>query len=87
MFIERFFNPLVHETSTKVFYDTNQALAHCIQYYSFIRHPSFKSNQYIKYNGKYLIWNDGSKVDKRKLPRKGKRWGRYYSELHNRCSF
>lgn len=87
MFIEKFFNPQVQNTNECVFYNTKEALEHCRKHYSFIRHYSFKGNQYIKFDGKNLLWNDGSKVDKRKLPKSGNGWGKYFSEINNRCSF
>lgn len=87
MFIERFFNPYVSNSNENVFYDTKKALEYCKEHYSFIRHYSFKSNQYIKFDGKNFIWNDGSKVDKRKLHKIGNGWGRYFSELRNKSSF
>lgn len=86
MFIERFFNPYVGCPTNPALYDKKEALEYCKKFYSFIRHYTFKSDQYIKYNGTYLIWNDGSKVDLRKLPKKGK-WGKYFSELFNFQSF
>lgn len=87
MFIERFFNPQVQNTNECVFYNTKDALEHCKKQYTFIRHYSFRGNQYIKFDGKNLIWNDGSKVDKRKLSKSGNEWGKYFSEINNRCSF
>jgi glutamine cyclotransferase len=87
MFIERFFNPAIQNTNDNIFYRTKEALEYCKKHYSYIRHYSFKGNEYIKYDGENLIWNDGSKVDKRKLPKSTDGWGRYFSELHNRCSF
>jgi hypothetical protein len=86
MFIERFFNPQIQNANEFVFYNTKKAVDHCISNYSCIRHYSFRGNQYIKYNGKSLIWNDGSIVDKRKLPRNDG-WGKYYSEIYNHQSF
>lgn len=85
MFIERFFNPVV-SSNERVLYNTNRAIGHCLKYHTWIRHYSFKSNEYIKNVGGELVWNCGSKVDKRKLP-KGPGWGRYSSELYNLCSF
>lgn len=86
MFIERFFNPQVSNNNEVCYYDTKKAIEHCKKHYTYIRHYSFRGNQYIKYDGKNLFW-DGSKVDTRKLPRKGNGWGKYFSEIYNRCSF
>jgi len=86
MFIERFFSGQIHNISECVYLNKEEALKHCKNHYTYIRHWSFKGDQYIKYNGEDLVWNDGSKVDKRKLPKRGK-WGKYFSELHNMCSF
>jgi hypothetical protein len=86
MFIERFFNPIVKSSSSGVYYDTKSAVAHCLKHHTWIRHYSFKSYEYIKNRNGVLVWYDGSKVDKRKLPRKSG-WGKYFSELHNYCSF
>ena len=85
MYIEKFFNP-VTSSSEKILYDTNKAVEHCLKYHTWIRHYSFKSNEYIKNTKGELSWNDGSKVNKRKLP-KNKGWGKYSSELYNLCSF
>jgi len=87
MFIERFFNPQISNNTEMCYFDTKKAIEHCKKHYSYIRHYSFRGNQYIKYDGKNLLWNDGSKVDTRKLPRKGNGWGKYFSEIYNRCSF
>ena len=86
MFIERFFNPYV-SSHERVLYETKDAIEHCLKHHTWIRHYSFKSDEYLKNVGGKLVWNDGSKVDKRKLPKKGKGWGRYSSELYNLCSF
>lgn len=88
MFIERFFNPVISGSNKGgCYYDTKTAIEHCKNHYSCISHYSFRSDQYITYDGKNLIWNDGSKVDIRKLPKKGNGWGKYYSKLHNRSPF
>jgi len=86
MFIERFFNPYV-SSHERVLYENKEAIEHCLKYHTWIRHYSFEGDEYIKNVDGKLVWNDGSKVDKRKLPKKGKGWGRYSSELYNLCSF
>jgi hypothetical protein len=86
MFIERFFNPYV-SSHERVLYETKDAIEHCLKHHTWIRHYSFKSDEYLKNVGGKLVWNDGSKVDTRKLPRKGNGWGKYFSGLHNLCSF
>lgn len=86
MFIERFFNPAIQNTEV-VYYNTKDALDHCGKYGTYVRHYSFKGDEYIKYEGGKLFWNDGSSVDKRKLPKNGNGWGKYYNKIHNRCSF
>ena len=73
MYIERFFNPVI-SSQERVLYDKEKALEHCMKYFTYIRN-----------NGKTLVWNDGSKVDVDKLPNDG--WGKYFSEIHNLCSF
>lgn len=85
MFIERFFNPVVSRYE-RILYNKEQALNHCLKYYTFIRHYTFKGNEYIKNDGKNLVWNDGSKIDFDKLPN-DEGYGKYFSEFHNLCSF
>lgn len=84
MYIERFFNPVI-SSRERVLCDKEKALEHCLKYFTHIRHFSFRGDEYIKNNGKILVWNDGSKVDVDKLPNDG--WGKYFSEIHNLCSF
>jgi len=86
MFIERFFNPLVTSNDVGTLCNKKDAILYCVKNGVFIRHYSFGSNLYIKSDGNNLIWSDGSKVDKRKLP-KNNGWGKYVSELHNLCTF
>ena len=84
MYIEGFFNPVI-SSQERVLYDKEKALEHCMKYFTYIRQFSFRGDEYIKNNGKTLVWNDGSKVDVDKLPNDG--WGKYFSETHNLCSF
>ncbi len=87
MFIERFFNPTISPSRyDNILYTLKDALDHCRQNYSFIRHHNFKSDMYIKFDGNNFVWRDGSKVNLRKLPRKGN-YGKYISELYNFQSF
>lgn len=85
MLIKYFFNPIVLETN-RILYSKEKALEHCTKYYTYIRHYTFKSNQYIKNNGIELVWNDGSNINFNSLPNDNG-WGKYYSELKNLCSF
>lgn len=86
MFIERFFNPIISTERCGAFYALKDALNDCRMNYSFIRHYSFRSDMYIKFDGNDFVWRDGGRVDLRKLPRKGK-YGKYISELYNFQSF
>ena len=83
--IERFFNPVINEIDFTL-YLKSDAIKYCIDYYEYIRHYSFKGDEYIKYDGKNLIWNCGSEVNIDELPN-DKGWGKYFSETHNLCSF
>jgi len=85
MYIERFFNPVI-SSQERVLYDKEKALDHCLKYFTYIRHYSFRGDEYIKNNGKNLVWNDGSKINVDELP-DDKGWGKYFSEIHNLCSF
>lgn len=83
--IEIFFNPII-SGQKMVYYNRKNAIKFCKNYGYYIRHASFKSNQYIKFEDNKLVWNDGSKVIIKTLPN-SKHYGKYSSEIHNLCSF
>ncbi len=80
MFIERFFNPEHNSNRHGNYADLKKALEHC-KNGRFIRHYSFPGNCYIEYKNNKYCWNDGSRVDLRKLPKK--QYGKFVSNLYN----
>ena len=87
MFKKSFYNPIIKDNNLGIFYTTDEALDHCKEHHTYIRHYSFRGDLYIKYDGENIVWSDGSLVDEGKLPRNGNGWGKYYSVVYNYQSF